>query len=149
MDAGTPLVPSVQATNPNGISRIPTLGELVMTSVGFTVPQNPLLGQSSMNITQSSPGMGNCGCGCGGGCGCNGANFYGLQGFTSDLSAGNYSALPGDLGTWFGGSTTVFGMDISNAVIAGGVAVAVAMLVLPGGKTSSRTPYVRKSRGYR
>ncbi len=65
-DAGTPLVPSLQATMPNRSFRIARIGELMPGQ--FTVPQNPLM----MALTG---GMGGLGCGCSSGCSGGNSNY--------------------------------------------------------------------------
>ena len=64
-DAGTPLVPSLQATAPNRVLRKARLAELMPGQ--FTVPQNPLMMALSGGVSGCGGGMG-CGCSsCGGG----------------------------------------------------------------------------------
>jgi hypothetical protein len=122
LDRGTPLVPSVQATNPNGISRIPRLGDLVVGS--FTVPQNPLTNPSPMQA-----GMGCSSCG--------GANFYGMNGLGqsfsevfTDIGAGNWSQAGTDLTSWLEASTMISGIPNWGIVGAGAAAL---LLFLPSG----------------
>ena len=88
-DAGTPMVPSVQAASGNVPVRIPKMGDLLPGM--FVVPQNPLMAAiMGADVTQPDKGAGKavvaslhglgCGGGCGGACGCGGysPHFAGL-----------------------------------------------------------------------
>lgn len=95
-DAGTALVPSVQAAAHNKVTRVAKMGDLLPGA--FTVPQNPLLA-AIMGAEPSKPdahaakkavaklhGLG-CGCGCAGACGGDhGYNYYyGMSGMASPI----------------------------------------------------------------
>ena len=63
-DAGTPLVPSVQAVYPNQVTRKKTLGEFM--SASFAVPQNPIIRTlATGGQTSGMAGLGCAGCGMG------------------------------------------------------------------------------------
>jgi hypothetical protein len=61
LDAGTPLVPSVQATAPNQVLKVHHIGELMPGM--WTVPQNPLIQALATVGTSGASGLGCMGCG--------------------------------------------------------------------------------------
>jgi hypothetical protein len=121
---GTPLVPSVQATAPGMVVRVPSLADLLQAS--FVVPENPL-----------RRGMSGLGCGCGGGCSAQfgsdgGANYYALNGLMDGWNglAGLGDAAPtpivgtdaistwlaaqGSIGLTLADNTTLLGFTLPN-----------------------------------
>ena len=111
-DSGTPLVPSLQATQPNRVMRKARLAELMPG--GFTVPQNPL--------RMALGGMGKVGCGCSsGGCGGGMANYTlnGLGQLDTSSIGGFVSSVP----TWLTEPSSIF-PGVANWVLLGGVAIA-------------------------
>lgn len=110
-DAGTPLVPSLQATQPNRVMRKARLAELMPGQ--FTVPQNPLR-------LALGGGVGKVGCGCSGGCG--GTANYTLAGLgqldTSSVG-GFFSSIP----NWLTEPSSIF-PGVSNWVLFGGLIIA-------------------------
>ena len=128
MDAGTPMVPSVQAQYPNRITRRPRMGDLVAAS--FVVPQNPLL--------PNAQPMSQAGLGC---ASCSGANFYGMSGLgqtfstvMGDFTGGNFSQGMTDFSAWIQESS-IF-PSVPNWAVVGGGAVALMMLMGAGAKGS-------------
>ena len=120
-DKGTPLVPSLQATQPNRVLRKARLAELMPG--GFTVPQNPLR-------TALAGGMG-CGCSSGGGCGGGQAN-YTLNGLgqLDTSSVGNFfSSIP----TWLQEPSPIF-TGVANWVFYGALAIAADLYLSKRGR---------------
>ena len=118
-DAGTPLVPFLQATAPNRVMRKARLAELMPG--GFTVPQNPL--RMALN-----GGMSKVGCGCSsGGCGSGSQTNYTLNGLRGrrgigqldTSSVGNFfSSIP----DWLQEPSPIF-TGVSNWVFYGGLII--------------------------
>lgn len=105
---GTALVPSVQATAPGRVVRVPSLNDLVQAS--FVVPQNPLVPHLS--------GLRGLGCGCSQ-LGCDGGrDFYALNGIADDLS----SSFDG-VKDWLQSPSPV-AASVPNWMLYGGAAVA-------------------------
>jgi hypothetical protein len=130
MDAGTPLVPSVQATAPNQVMRVKHIGELLPGM--FVVPQNPII----RTLATGGQTSGMAGLGCGGGCGC---------------GMGDATAAPAtsDWTSFFTQSTIIPG--IPDGLIYGGGLLAVYMLMSPGGKEYRQKSRALKAqyRGYK
>lgn len=142
MDAGTPMVPSVQAQYPNRITRRPRMGDLVAAS--FVVPQNPLW--------PNAQPMSQAGLGC---ASCSGANFYGMSGLGqsfsavwTDVTSGNFSQGVTDFTSWIGESTIISGLPNWGILAAGAVAL---MLFMPSGSEYRQKSKALRSqyRGYR
>jgi hypothetical protein len=136
-DAGTALVPSVQAKALGRIVRVPHIAELLPGQ--FDVPQNPLrdaLLSSSVVKTQSTKGMGCIGCG---------AGMDGL-GSMGDLSS-TMSSFTGWLTTPL---FTVAGIGVPPWML-GVAGVGAYMLLAPGGKEYRQQSRALRSqhRGYR
>lgn len=130
-DAGTALVPSVQATAPNQVMRVKHIGELLQAA--FTVPQNPLI-RTLATGGQSNNGM--AGLGCGSGCGC------GMGDTTAVPAASSWTDM-------FTNSTIIPG--IPDGLIYGGGLLAAYMLLSPGGSEYRKRSAALKSqyRGYK
>lgn len=115
-DGGTPLVPSLQATQPNRVMRKARLAELMPGQ--FTIPQNPL---------RMALGMGKMGCGCssGGASSCGGGSTianYTLNGLGQvDLSSPG--ALLQSIPDWLQESSPIF-TGVSNWVFYAGLFIA-------------------------
>lgn len=124
-DAGTPLVPSVQAANGGQISYRPHIGELLPGM--FTVPQNPILLGLAQGVGQ--PNLGCAGGGCGGSC--NGMSGLDLASATGFLTEPLVAGIPG----W---------MVLAGAVVA-------YMVISPGGSDyrAARRTLDAEHRGYR
>lgn len=120
-DAGTALVPSVQATAPNQVLRVKGIGELLQAA--FTVPQNPII----RTLASGGPCNGMAGLGCG--CGC------GMSGLGDTAGTGSWT-------DFFTESTIISG--IPNGLIYGGGLALAYMLLAPGG-----SEYRKKSRALR
>lgn len=147
-DAGTVMVPSVQAANGGATSYIPHLGELMPGM--FVVPQNPVrdamlspdvtrpIGGAGKPLTEAvSASLGglSCGSGCGcGGCGNSGMGDLDLSSITNTLTT-NYGIGPVQIPLW--------------GWIAGGVAA--WMIFMPSGAAyrTERAQLRAKYRGYR
>lgn len=124
-----------------GVTMTPGIGDILPGS--YVVPQNPILdyvkgqvkmiGQKGGNAKAQINGQGVNGLGCGGGCGCDdcggGGGLSGLgqtgTDFTNslanigtDISSGDWSSLPGDVGTLLA-SQTVLGIPLWGALIGG------------------------------
>ncbi len=112
-DAGTPLVPSLQATMPNTTFRIARLAELMPGQ--FTVPQNPLMMALS---------GGNLGCGCSSGCSGGNSN-YTLNGM-GDLSMDSMTS-------WLTDPSPI-SASVPNWMLYGGAAVALWFITQPSGR---------------
>lgn len=131
-DAGTVLVPSVQAAVGNAIVRVPHMGELLPGK--FTVPGNPII----KNLTGGMSGLG-CGPACGLG-----------QVQTAAATGNLMGSLGGTLGsvsTWLQSSML---LGIPNWVLlAAGIGAVVFMA--PGGSEyrSKRAALRSQYRGYR
>lgn len=122
---GTPLVPSVQATAPGRVVKLPALADLVAAS--FAVPQNPLI-----------PSRGGMGCA---GMGCGGNNVYALNGLGDDA---------GGITAWLTAPSFVSD-SVPNWALYGGAAVAAYLIFAPGGSEyRSKSRALRSQyRGYR
>ena len=146
-DAGTPLVPSVQAVAGGNIVRVPHVGELMPGM--FVVPQNPIRdAMASPDVTRPVAGSGQAlaglGCGCGAGMGC----MCGMGDVASTLST-----ISPSLGTAWTNlstslSTTYAGIPLW-ALVAGGAAA--LFIFMPGGSEyrSKRAALRSQYRGYR
>lgn len=136
-DAGTALVPSVQAKALGRVVRVPHIAELMPAS--FDIPQNPLrdaLLSASVVNTQSTKGMGCVGCG---------AGLDGL-GSMGDLSASFNSVT-----TWLTAPLfTVAGIGVAPWML-GLAGVGAYMLFAPGGSAyrSASSQLRSQHRGYR
>jgi hypothetical protein len=128
-DAGTPLVPSVQAANAGRVAYRPKIGDLLPGA--FAVPQNPIL----HNLATGMQGMGCASCDSGD-CGGGGFAAPGLQGV--DLA---------QVGGWLQ-SQTIGGVP-NWALVAG--AVVAYMMFSPGGSDyrAARRSLDSQYRGYR
>lgn len=122
---GTPMVPSIQATAPGQVIKLPSLADLVAAS--FVVPQNPIMPQR---------GMSGLGCGCGGGCSAQfgadgGANYYALNGLMDSWNGlaglgdtvtpivgtdavSTWLAAQGSIGLTLADNTTLLGFTLPN-----------------------------------
>jgi len=125
-DGGTPLVPSLQATQPNRVMRKGRLAELMPGA--FTVPQNPL---------RTALGVGKVGCGCssGGGCGSGGQTNYTLNGLRGmgQLDTSSVSNFISSVPDWLQEPSTVF-PAVSNWLLFGGLAIAADLYFTSRGK---------------
>ena len=130
-DAGTALVPSVQAASGNRITRTPHVGDLLAAS--FVVPQNVIVRNVStgMNGLAATKGIGCLGCsGC---AGCeDGGNYYGMQGL-GDTSITDWLTSPSFVSD-----------SVPNWMLYGGAAALAWILLMPGG-----SEYRQKSRALR
>lgn len=108
-DAGTPLVPSVQATAPNRVLRTPRLAELMPAA--YSLPQNPL---------RAALGVGRIGCG--GGCGCGGQANYTLNGL-GQLDTSSIGGFLSSVPTWLTEPSSIF-PAVSNWLLFGGLIIA-------------------------
>jgi len=127
-DAGTPLVPSVQATAPNQVMRVKHIGELL--SAAFVVPQNPIVRTlATGGQTSGMAGLGCMGCGLG-------------DTSTTSTSTGSWT-------DFLTNSTIISG--IPDGLIYGGAALALYMLMAPGGKEYRQKARALRSqyRGYK
>jgi hypothetical protein len=118
-DAGTPLVPSVQATHPNKVMRVKHIGELLRAS--FTVPQNPLI----RTLADGGQTSGMAGLGCSG-LGCLGAT-------------GVFGGETTDTGSFL--TSDSLGVGFPNWGIIAASGLVAWMLFMPGG-----SEYRRKKR---
>ena len=137
LDAGTALVPSVQAAAGGRVVRVPHIGELLPAR--FDVPQNPLrdaLLSASVVKTQSTKGMGCVGC------------MAGLDGLGG---MGDLSSSITSITSWFSKPLfTIAGFNVMpwHVALAG---VGAYMLFAPGGseyRAASRALRAQH-RGYR
>ena len=112
-DAGTALVPSLQAASPGKVLYRPHIGDLLPGS--FSVPQNPII-RTLASGGPCSTGM--AGMGCGGGCG----------------MAGLGDTVTGDsgIGSFLSQSSIISGIP-DGVLYAGGI-LALYLLIAPGGK---------------
>lgn len=124
-DAGTPLVPSLQATQPNRVMRRARLAELMPG--GFTVPQNPL---------RMALGMGKMGCGCSsGGSSCGGgggSSNYTLNGL-GQLDTSSFSGFIDSVPTWLQEPSAVF-PAVANWLFFGGLVIAADLYLSKKGR---------------
>lgn len=118
-DAGTPMVPSVQATMPGRVMVKPHMGDFLPGT--FTVPQNPI-------VKNLQTGMGGLACVGGMGCACGSPScagpepyYYGMSGF--DLTT---------IQTW-ATSPSFVSASIPNWALWGGAAVALWFMTQPSG----------------
>jgi len=136
-DAGTPLVPSVQASVGNRTVRTPHIGDLL--AAAYVVPQNPIARNlaTGMNGMAATHGIGCLGCPtC---AGCDQGNYYGLQGL------GHTGVLD-----WLQEPSFV-SSSVPNWMLFGGAAVAAYFLLAPGGEEYKKKSAALRSqyRGYR
>lgn len=131
-DAGTVLVPSVQAAAGNQIVRVPHMGELLPGT--FRVPSNPIL----KNLTGGMSGLG-----CGPACGLGQVQ----QAAASGNLMGSLGGTIGSVGTWLQQSM-LFGIPNWALVAAG---IGAVMFMAPGGSEyrGKRAALRSQYRGYR
>ena len=136
-DAGTALVPSVQAKTGNQVTRVPHLADLLPAS--FDVPQNPLrdaLLSASVVKTQSTKGMGCVGC---------------MAGIDGMGSMGDLSASVSNVSTWL--TTPLFSIGSFGVApwMLGAAGIGAYMLFSPGGSSYRSESRALRSqhRGYR